>query len=277
MPSDSRSAWMIEAEAALCSIRGVEAARVHLEDDDVREIHVTSRSTRAAKQIVRDVQSVLAARFHRRIDHRVVSVAYLEDEPPIPARTSAVAPAPAPTPARAVAPSPADGTVARPEHPAPPAREAPTEPRIRFVGVNLYVAGSRVQAQVELRWKGLPRMGSASGWSTRDGAHRLVAQAALAGIQEFLADDLALVVQDVTFLRAGGRKAVLVAVSLVTPREERILLGTSLIGKDLHQAVVLATLSALNRLVGGLRTKEPTEYVLRPASHPGGSGASSEA
>jgi hypothetical protein len=36
--------------------------------------------------------------------------------------------------------------------------------------------------------------------------------------------------------------------------------------RDLQRSVVLATLSALNRLVGGLRVKQPTEYVLRPAS-----------
>jgi hypothetical protein len=29
---------------------------------------------------------------------------------------------------------------------------------------------------------------------------------------------------------------------------------------------VLATLSALNRVVGGMRVKEPTEYVLRPSA-----------
>ena len=31
-------------------------------------------------------------------------------------------------------------------------------------------------------------------------------------------------------------------------------------------AIVLATLSSLNRVIGGLKTKEPIEYVLRPAS-----------
>jgi hypothetical protein len=49
-------------------------------------------------------------------------------------------------------------------------------------------------------------------------------------------------------------------------RQEKILVGTCVIEQDLHQAVVFATLAALNRLVGGLRPKEPTEYVLRPTS-----------
>ena len=44
------------------------------------------------------------------------------------------------------------------------------------------------------------------------------------------------------------------------------LVGCCTVEQDAQQAVALATLAALNRVVGGLRTKEPTEYVLRPTS-----------
>jgi len=43
--------------------------------------------------------------------------------------------------------------------------------------------------------------------------------------------------------------------------------------QDAQQAVALATLAGLNRVLGGLRTKEPTEYVLRPSSAQEASGA----
>ncbi|NOT34032.1 MAG: hypothetical protein HOP12_07670 [Candidatus Eisenbacteria bacterium] len=254
MSLETSESWIAQAEVALRSIKDVYEARVFADDEDVREIHVTTRSTRAAKQIVRDIQSVLAARFRRRIDHRVVSVAYLTPEEPAPAVA---------TEASSSASLPDEGSAPRPSVMTP---RAGSDGRVRFVGVNLYVSGPRAQAQVELRWKGIPRMGSASGWSTRDGAHQLVAQATLSAVQEFLADELALVVREVGFVKISGSRVVLVGVSLVTGREERLLLGTCPIGKDLHQSVVLATLSALNRLLGELRTKEPTEYVLRPAS-----------
>ena len=42
-----------------------------------------------------------------------------------------------------------------------------------------------------------------------------------------------------------------------------MLTGSCSLERDTTQAVVLATLSALNRLVAGMRVKEPTEYVLR--------------
>jgi hypothetical protein len=297
---DTRSAWVQKAESAVTALRGVEAVRILADGDTIREIHVLSTSNRPAKQIVRDVQSVLLTRFGREIDYRVVSVAYCEPTPaprmvPSPPvagvetaeRTPPAATAPAPPPAvaavtAAAPPSTSPGPVTPPAparvHPAERASErsraAPpeTEPvaagaeRIRFVSVNLFVAGPRTQAQVELRWKGLPRMGSASGWSTRDGAHRLVAGAAVAAVHEFLAEPVALSVEEVRLVGLGRRRAVVVSVAMVGHRHEKLLTGCCAVEQDLQQAVVLATLSALNRLVGGLPVREPTEYVLRPTS-----------
>jgi len=138
--------------------------------------------------------------------------------------------------------------------------------RMRFGSVNLFVSGPRTQAQVELRWKGLARMGGASGWSTRDGAHRLVAQATLAAVQEFLDGEVAFGQPDVEFVRMGRRRMALVALSLLAHRQEKLLVGSCAVEQDVQQAVVLATLAALNRIMGGLPTRVPTEYVLRPTS-----------
>ena len=138
--------------------------------------------------------------------------------------------------------------------------------RIRFGSVNLFVSGPRTQAQVELRWNGLARMGGASGWSTRDGAHRLVAQATLAAVQEFLDGEIAFGHPEVEFVRMGRRRVVLVALSLLAHRQEKVLVGSCAVEQDVQQAVVLSTLAALNRIVGGLPTRVPTEYVLRPTS-----------
>jgi hypothetical protein len=239
----------------------VDGASVLMEGDKVSEIHILTRSTRPPKQIVRDVATVLLTSLNHRIDFRVVSVAYAKSGPaPVEAR-----PPETHTEARPLA-SPLD---ARPQ--AQPADETGVEKagaeRIRFASVNLFVSGPRTQAQVELRWKGLSRMGSASGWSTRDGAYRLVAQATLAGVQEFLEGEIAFGIQDVEFARMGRRRVALVALALLAHRQEKILVGSCAVEQDVQQAVVLATLAALNRVVGGLPTREPTEYVLRPTSN----------
>lgn len=313
----TRLPWVTQAEAAIRALRDVESATVLGEGEAIREIHVLTRSSRPAKQIVRDVQTVLQTRFSRSIDYRVVSVAYLSpvrtaapdsSAPSDHARPPAAATAPAPVapaPTIANAPTPSMPSVAAPiasapvpplstasvapakaSDPAPPAAAAPppqpnpTAPaaerrgsagaqvidRIRFGNVNLFVSGARTQAQVELRWGGFPRMGSASGWSTRANAHRIVAQATLAAVQEFLADEIALGVEDLEFLRLGRSRVVVVSLSLLVGRQEKSLTGTCTVEQDDHQAVVLATLAALNRVVGSLRPRETTEYILRPTS-----------
>ena len=245
------------AEAAIRRLRDVEGVSVLTEGEDVREVHVVSSSQRAAKLIVRDVQAVLRTELGLAIDHRVVSVALARPEDArLPDRPSRPAP-----PARGVD---AEDRMpqARVEDP-PPARED----RIRYENANLIVHGQRTQAQVELRWKGLPRVGNASGFSARDDAHRLVAQATTLAVQEFLADPVALNVREVAFVDSGGHRIVVVLLSLLAHRHERVLTGSCTVLQDTTQAVVLATLDALNRLVAGMRVKEPTEYVLRAESY----------
>ena len=230
--------WPKKAEAAIRSLRDVEGASVQFEDDDIREIHVLTTSARPAKQIVRDVQTLLLTRFNRPIDHRVVSVAYAR---------------PGPT----LAPRADREPAAEPDEPSPQ--------RIRFGSVNLYVSAGRAQAQVELGWKGVTRLGTATGSSTREGAYGLIAAATVGAVQEFLEDGLALSLQDIELVRLGKQDVVVVSLSLLAHRSEKTLVGCCTVEQDTQQAVVLATLSALNRVVGGLRTREPTEYVLRPA------------
>ncbi len=233
--------WTTEAEKSIRGLPDVEDARILVEGDEIREVHVICGSRRPAKLIVKDVVGLMWARFDRRIDHRVVGVVRV--------RPLGADAAPRPMPL--------------PPEPAPAVDE---QSRIRFGSVNLYVDGARAQAQVELRWKGVLRMGNASGWCSREGAQRLVAAATVAALQEFLEGDVALGVEEVEVVRMGGHEVVVVGLALLTHRQEKILTGCCTVGRDLPQAVVLATLSALNRVIGGLKTKEPIEYVLRPAS-----------
>ncbi len=273
----SSLSWTSRVEAALRTLRDVEGVVVRADGENIREIHLVTSSDRRPNLVVRDVQTLLLARFGRSIDRRGVSVVSVAPgaAPPVPEEAPAEeaerAPAPAAAP-RAEAPAPRRAPLIEPE-PEPIAPEPPADERIRFGSVNLYVAGARAQAQVELRWKGLPRMGSAAGWSTREGAHRLIATATVNAVQEFLDDEMALGVAEVEFVQMGRRSVAVVGLTLLAHRQEKMLTGSCTVEQDVQQAVVLATLAALNRVVGGMRTKEPTEYVLRPASAREESGA----
>jgi hypothetical protein len=232
--------WTTKAEAAIRTLRDVEGASIQADGGEVREVHVLTSSKRPAKQIVRDVQTLLLTRFNQPIDHRVVSVAYTDPVTRAPDEGRAFEHGEAET---------ADD--ARSE-----AAAAIDRNRIRFVSANVYVSGPRVQAQVELKWNGRPRMGSASGWSTRDGAHRLVANATIAAIQEYLHDGMALSLEGIELLRLGRQSVVVVALELLAHREHKVLIGCCSLGKDRQQATVLATLSAVNRVFGGLPVRE---------------------
>lgn len=245
-----------QAEAAIRRLRDIEGVSVRAEGEDIREIHVLTSSERPPKNIVRDVQTVLKTRLGVSIDHRVVSVALAH-------KGEVDAPSLASLPGSIEEHEPL-GTAL----PAPPEAEPmASDERIRFESVNLFVSGPRTQAQVELRWKGLPRMGNASGWSTRDESHRLVAQASASAVQEFLADPVALGVLGVDFVEMSQYRVVVVTLTMLAHRHEKVLTGCSVVAQDTPQAVVLATLAALNRVVGGMRVKEPTEYILRATAH----------
>ncbi len=301
--------WTALAEARIRQLRGVNGVRIRTEDNEIREIHITSGSNRTAKQIVRDVQTVLLTHFERSIDHRVVSVAFTRAEaqeadaavpkthgsvidPEI--RVAGVANGAAGRHERSHVPDrPTEANRPVPAMNAFPPQSPPADPitavplpaavaigretdmtddsgsaadRIRFGGVNLHVAGRRARAEVELHWMGMPRSGHAEGFGTRDGALRLIAQATLVTVQEFLDEQLALSLEGVEVTRAGRGDVVVVALELLAHRTQKSLAGCCPVGEDVQEAVVLATLSALNRIVGGLPMREPTEYVLRPTS-----------
>jgi hypothetical protein len=291
----SGSRWIDRAEAALRELRDVDGVSVQMQGEKISEIHVETRTRRPAKQIVRDVQTILRTRFGHQIDHRVVSVAYTqsaedraaahsralsEPAPPAPPAPPAAPAAPAPPETEPRAPAaPVRAAQPRPEPPArdpAPAASAAADERLRFESVNVYVSGPRVQVQVELRWKGLTRAGTATGLTSREAADDLVAAATVAAIQEYLEDDIGLGRAEVAHLRLGRHDVKIVAVPLVAHRMEKMLVGSCTVEQDGQQAVVLGTLAALNRVLGGLRTREPIEYVLRPASPQEASGAKRE-
>jgi len=65
-------------EMYINKVPGVLSSRIVVENGEITEIHVLADSTRNAKQIARDVQSVIMAQFGIDIDYKVVSVAQID-------------------------------------------------------------------------------------------------------------------------------------------------------------------------------------------------------
>ena len=64
-------------KAPVTRLPGVLGAEFTLENGPVREVHILSDQSRSPKQIVRDVQSAMLAKFQVELDHRIVSVAQI--------------------------------------------------------------------------------------------------------------------------------------------------------------------------------------------------------
>jgi hypothetical protein len=176
---------------------------------------------------VRDVESVLAADFGIRIDHRKVSIARLE------ARPSGVA---------------GIEKVARP----------------RFVGMKLAASGDRGTCEVVLERDEVEAVGEATGVVTGPSRLRLTALAAFRAVAKLISDDVEFDLLDVIRLKAGSRDAMVVLAAYVSSRGARNLAGCVQFEADEQRAVVLAALDACNRIVEISPQVERTEYEVSP-------------
>jgi len=209
-----------ELEAIIREMRGVENVRIVAGKDGViEEIHVLVRGERPAKQLVRDIESALMARYSLRIDHKKVSIAYAGG----------------------------GGGNGRKE-------AAPAGLRLRLCDLALTMDGRQIRAEVRLALNGQSATGSASGHNTPRNQLRVMAEATLRAVEAALAPAEALAVEEATAVKLPGeRMAVNVILCAVGPRGEDHLLGSALVRQDPLKAAAQATLDAINRRFGLLR------------------------
>jgi len=69
-----------ELEETLARLPSINAVRLATDGNEVREVHVLAAPEKAAKQVVRDVQTLALARFGIAIDRRAISVVQIGPE-----------------------------------------------------------------------------------------------------------------------------------------------------------------------------------------------------
>ena len=68
-------------ESSLRQVQGVYACRIVLDPpNEISEVHVVGSSTRKPKQIVRDIESLLFAKFGLRVNYRKISLAQMQED-----------------------------------------------------------------------------------------------------------------------------------------------------------------------------------------------------
>jgi len=193
-------------------IEGIVSSKVKLDDmGNLVEIHALADKSRNAKQIVRDIQSAVTAKFDLELDHRIISIAQLN----------------------------CDSVVHR-------------EMRIVFKGMEVASKGLEIDVKVILSHGEKDYCGSQKGINTTTSINRTIAQATLKALTDFLNIGEIFVVEDVGTLNIAKTNVVVVAVTCVDKNGEQLLIGSSMNLGDIKEAVVKATLDAVNRRIAKL-------------------------
>jgi hypothetical protein len=224
-----------ELEEAIRQIPGVRAVSVVTSPEaEPTEVHVLASPGKPAKQLVRDVQSLALARYDIDIDHRIVSVVQIEDEP------SAGGDQGDSTPTLPTGP----GGEADADQPGP----EPIRPAVEAISVR--TSGPDAEAQVVLGFNGEAFHGAASGPAAAQHRPRLVAQATLAALGTLLG--VPTEVDSATLVDAGGSVVALVVLTVSVPRVgPQSVSGSAVLRGDEADAVARAVLDALNRRLTG--------------------------
>jgi hypothetical protein len=143
---------------------------------------------------------------------------------------------------------PADGALPNSEHTVDlRSVDGPRGPRLLIERMQLVAADLGVQSEVTLQFGDLSWTGRADGAATPTSVHRSVAVATLRAIQECVGSGMRLELEHLETPSLGSDRAVVVEISMVTRRGAERLTGVSAIREDVRQAVIRATLDALNR------------------------------
>lgn len=197
-------------EQAIKQIRSVLGARIKASaEGEIEEIHVLADSSRNPKQIVRDVESILITQFEVEIDHKKVSVVQVDDD---------------------------ETTVALPE-----------QIRPKLVSVTIRTVQATAEVKVELLAGEKLLEGIAQGRSSSYNKLRLFAEATIQALALITLEKLIFVTEDVNINSLGKYQVAQVAITLITPSGEQTLVGCAIVKSDDREAVVRATLDAVNR------------------------------
>jgi len=202
-----------EIESLLEQLAGIQSARVVVNDwGAIEEVHILATSERNPKQVVRDVESSLAARWGINVDHKKVSVAQLTG-------------------------SKEDA--------------APVRLKILQVSLAQDSAKNQIEARVLLGKAGEEDVqfeGISQAANSVPQARRALAQATLSAVNKVIQGDYAFLLEEVGVTDLGPRTIILVTVALLTPRgNEEVLAGAVVNKGDPNGAVVKAVLDAINR------------------------------
>lgn len=222
-----------ELVGALLAVEGVADAAVEPDPDGAGPGTLRLQLAPGADEVAvaGAVNRLLRARFGLAVDADRVRV--LEESVPAPEAPEAPAPP--------VEPAAAD------DAPPLPAVRVTRPGRVVIERVQMLSVGLGVVATVSLSLDGSIHVGESDGAATPTSVHRTVADATLRAVERFVGGRVRFEVEHVELTSAGEDRTALVVVTMLTERGSERLSGASVVREDVRQAVIRATLAAINR------------------------------
>lgn len=225
------------AEAVLRELPSVMGAYVSEDlEGHPREIHLLIGDGPDPGSLARDIRGLLEERLGIPIDQRVISIAQL-------AESAAHAVPQADPEQRQRGPDASNEDVA-----------APSPARPVFAGIQSTTTAGHATVGVRLEWESTLSTGTAEAVDTRPGRARAAATATLRSAADAPWNDgLGLELDFASIVPALDGEYVLVSVLAVSPRLGRrplSLVGAHPVDSDIESATALATLKAINRVLG---------------------------
>lgn len=121
--------------------------------------------------------------------------------------------------------------------------------RLLIQRMQLVSARDGVTSEVTLELDGHAHTGSAEAATTTSSVHRSVALATLRAVEEAVGGELKFELEHLETTSLGTDRAVVVEISMITKHGSERLTGVSAVREDARQAVIRATLDALNRRI----------------------------
>lgn len=178
------------------------------DNNNFEEIHIVSNGSRTAKQLVRDIQSILIATYNIQIDHKKISIAEIQDD-----------------------------TLKK------------SECRIKISSVSHNNNGHKAIIKVALDNHRKIFENTAEGVNTSRNIDRMLVDLTLKTVEEAYGYEENFILEDVKAVNISTDKVVVVVITCIFNGFERKLCGSCLIKSDYNEAVVKATLDALNRYI----------------------------
>lgn len=121
--------------------------------------------------------------------------------------------------------------------------------RLKVKSIEYSTVGTKADVKVILEKCDEIFEGEYSGVNSIYNSQRIIANATLKAVESFLEIDDTFLLEDIKEIQLAGKDAVVIAVTFVSEYGEQIFSGCSFVNSDRREAVVKATLDAINRRV----------------------------